>query len=178
MRGPAGVADEFVQHHARVAGQVEAGAVDEAKSNPAVGCGLDDVALANRFASPGLNGNAAHTRQGAGTDRRLNVADGLGGIRRASCLGVLNMLGRRVDDIADETGAIGRGKSSALFASEVILQNQFVVVLDQVGAGSLEIFVEKQIRVTMRTQAITGQLGAGGQLDIKFTGIIQSAPQS
>ncbi len=47
-----------------------------------------------------------------------------------------------------------------------------------VDAGSLEIFVEKQIRVTMCTQAITGRLGAGGQLGIKFTGIIQSAPQS
>src|SRR5258708_4482657 len=180
MRGPVGVADEFVQHHARATGKLKAGAVDEAKSNPAVGCGLDDVALANRFANPGLNGNAARTRQGAGTDRRLNVADDLGSIRRASCLGVLNMPCQRVDKIAGEVSAIGRRKRSALFAPEVILQDQFVVVLgkNQVDAGSLKISVEKQTRVGMRTHAIIGQLGAKGQIDIKFTGIIKRAPKS
>ena len=147
MRGPVGVADEFVQHHARATGKLEAGAVDEAKSNPAVGCGLDDVALANRIANLGLNGNSARTRQGAGTDRRLNMADNLGGIRRASCSGVLNIPCQRVDNIAGEVGTIGRRKRSALLASEVILQDRFVVVLgnNQVDAGSPKISVKRQI---------------------------------
>ena len=195
MRGPVGVADEFVQHHARATGQLEAGAVDEAKSNPAVGCGLDDVALANRIANLSLNGNSARTRQGAGTDRRLNIADNLGGIRRASCLGVLNMPCQRVDNIAGEVGTIGRRKRCALLASQVILRDRFVVVLgnNQVDAGSPKISVKRQIWVGdvsdrgcgeandvgvpmgMRTQAITGQLGVNGQLDINFAGIIQSA---
>ena len=78
MRGAVGVADEFVQHHASAAGQVEHGAVDEANSDPPVGCGLDHVALANRIADHDLNGNAARTPEGAATDRRLNIADDLG----------------------------------------------------------------------------------------------------
>ena len=46
-------------------------------------------------------------------------------------------------------GAIGRRQRSALLALEVIVQDQFVVVFgkDQVKAGSLEISVEKQLRV-------------------------------
>ncbi len=127
------------------------------------------------------------------------MADDLGGIRRASCLGVLNMPCQRVDNIAGEMRTIGRRKRGALLASEVILQDQFVVVLgnNQVDAGSPKISIQKQIRVGddnrirrsvrrrndvmpmgMRTQAITGQLGVNGQLDIKFAGIVQRAPQS
>ena len=75
------------------------------------------------------------------------MADNLGGIRRASRLGVLNMTCRRVDNIAGEVGTIGRRKRSALLASEVILQDQFVVVLgnNQVDAGSPKISVKRQI---------------------------------
>ena len=78
MRGAGGVADEFVQHHASAAGQVEHGAVDEANSDPPVGCGLDHVTLANRIANDDLNGNAALSPEGAVTDRCLNIADDLG----------------------------------------------------------------------------------------------------
>ena len=78
MRGAVGVADEFVQHHASAVGQVEHGAVDEANSDPPVGCGLDHVTLANRIADDDLNGNAVRTPEGAAADRCLNIADDLG----------------------------------------------------------------------------------------------------
>ena len=86
---------------------------------------------------------------------------------------------QRVDKIAAEVGAIGRRKRSALLALEVILQDQFVVVLgkNQVDAGPLEISIEKQLRVgdelhpkeraaretvwprRMRTRTVIRQLG-------------------
>ncbi len=78
MRCAGGVADEFVQHHASAAGQVEHGAVDEANSDPPVGCGLDHVTLANRIANDDVNGNAVRSPEGAVTDRCLNIADDLG----------------------------------------------------------------------------------------------------
>src|SRR5260370_41596982 len=78
LRAAAGVADEFVQRHARAAGQVEHGAVDEANSDPPVGCGLDHVTLANGIANHDLNGNAVRTPECAAADRRLNIADDLG----------------------------------------------------------------------------------------------------
>src|SRR6266481_3856606 len=195
LRGPVGVADKFVQHHARAAGQVEGGAVDEANTGPAVGGGLDDVALANRIADLDLNGSAARTREGARTNRRLNMADDLGGIR-GSRLGVPNMPRQRVDNIAGEMGAVGRRQRSALLALEVIRQEQFVVILgkDQVNAGSLEIAVEQQMRsgdddrirggvrsgwrnslevaMRMRMRAWT----SNGEHGIIFAGVIQSNP--
>ena len=77
MQSAGGVADELVQHHASVAGQVEHGAVDEANSDPPVGCGLDHVTLANRIANDDANGNAIRAREGAAANRCLNIADDL-----------------------------------------------------------------------------------------------------
>ena len=129
------------------------------------------------------------------------MADDLGGIRRASCLGVLNMPCQRVDNIAGEVGAIGRRQRGALLALEIIAQDELLVVLgkNQVDAGSLEISVKEQlcvrddnrvrrsvrrrngldvdVPVGMRTQAISGQLGVSGQRGVEFAGVIQRAPQ-
>ena len=46
-------------------------------------------------------------------------------------------------------GAVGRGQRGALLALEIIVQDEFAVVLgkDQVDAGSLEIPVEQKLRV-------------------------------
>ena len=51
--------------------------------------------------------------------------------------------------IAGEMGAVGRGQRGALLALEVIVQDQFVVVVgeDQIDAGPLEVSVEQQMRV-------------------------------
>ena len=74
------------------------------------------------------------------------MADGLSGIR---CLTALDLSGQRIDKIAGEIGAIGRRQRRALFAREVILQNQFVIVFgnNEIGAGALEISVEQQVRI-------------------------------
>jgi hypothetical protein len=64
-------------------------------------------------------------------------------------LGIFDVAGQRVDQIAGEVGAIGRRQRRAIFALEVILQNQFVVVLgkDEVDARPLEVSLKKQIGV-------------------------------
>src|SRR5712672_3857833 len=77
MRRAVGMA-ELAYHYASVTGEVEYGAVDEANSDPPVGCGLDRVALANGIADHDSNGNAVRSSEGAATDRRLNIAGDLG----------------------------------------------------------------------------------------------------
>src|SRR5437762_11028321 len=64
MRRAVGVADELAYHYASVTGQAEHGAVDEADSDPPVGCGLDHIALANGIANHDLNGNAVRAPEG------------------------------------------------------------------------------------------------------------------
>ena len=79
-----------------------------------------------------------------------DVADDLTcGGRGAACLAVLNMAGERVDEIAGQMSAVRRGQRRTLLALEVIVKDQFGVVLgqDQVDAGPLEVCVEKQMRV-------------------------------
>ena len=97
--------------------------------------------------------------------------------------------------IAGEMGAIGRRQRGALLALEVIVQDQFVVVLgkDQVDAGPLEVAVEQQMRVgnddrirrrmrrvrgnrldvampmRMQARAVSGKLG------VEFASVIQWA---
>ena len=82
-------------------------------------------------------------------DELGDMADDLAGARAAVGLRVLTCAGQRVDDVAGEMGAIGRRQRGALLALEVIVQDQFVVVLgkDQVDAGPLEVAAEKQMRV-------------------------------
>ncbi len=77
------------------------------------------------------------------------MADHGGDAGAAVGLGIFDMAGQRVDEVAGEVGAVGRRQRGALLALEVILQDQFVVVLgqDQVDAGSLEIPVEQQMRI-------------------------------
>ena len=78
IRSAVGLGDEFAQLHAGAAGQVEHCAIDEANSDPPVGCGLDDVTLANRIANCDFNGDAARTPDSAAASyRRLNVANHL-----------------------------------------------------------------------------------------------------
>ncbi len=59
------------------------------------------------------------------------------------------MAGQRIDEIAGEMRAVGRGQRRALLGLEIIVQDEFVIVLgqDQIDAGPLEVCVEKQMRV-------------------------------
>ena len=57
--------------------------------------------------------------------------------------------GQCIDDVAGEVSAIGRGQRGAFLALEVIMENEFVVVLgeDQVDARPLEVAVEQQVGI-------------------------------
>ena len=82
---------------------------------------------------------------GRGTGKLGDMADHLAGPGAAVCLGIVDITGQRVDELAGEVGAIRRCQRGALFAFEVILQNQFVVVLGQnkVDAGPFEVALEQ-----------------------------------
>jgi len=103
------------------------------------------------------------------------------------------MAGERVDEIAGQMRAIGRGQRRALLAPEVIVKHQFGVVLgqDQVDAGPFEVRVEKQMRVGNddrvcwnlgravnrygRTRRLMPTGAIGGKRGVKFASVIQWA---
>ena len=111
-----------------------------------------------------------------------------------SACAILDMAGQRVDDVAGEMGAIGRGQRGALLALEVVVQDEFVVVAgqDQVDAGPLEVAGEQQmgvgnddgVRRRMRRNAIdmdmpmvVGSPGpSAGSIGIEFAGQTQMGP--
>ena len=145
---PVGVVDHFVEHHPRVRRQAEHGAVDEGDAERRTGAGLDHVAFFDVVALVQDDRDAVADR-GRGADELGDMADHLAGAGAAVGLRIFDMAGQRVDDVAGEMGAIGRRQRGALLALEVIVQDQFVVVLgkDQVDAGPLEVAVEQQMRV-------------------------------
>ena len=87
--------------------------------------------------------------RGRGADELGHMADDLAGAGTAIGLRIFDVTGQRVDEIAGEMGAIGRGQRRALLALEVIMQDQFLVVLgkNEIDAGPLELSAEKQMRV-------------------------------
>ena len=56
---------------------------------------------------------------------------------------------QRVDDVAGEVGAVGRGQRGALLAPEVLAQHELAVAIgeDQVDAGPLEVPVEQEMSI-------------------------------
>ena len=60
-----------------------------------------------------------------------DVTDDLGHAGAAVGLRELGVAGQRVDDVAGEVGAIGRGQRRPLLALEVIVQHHFVAVAGQ-----------------------------------------------
>ena len=61
----------------------------------------------------------------------------------------LGVPGQRVDDVAGEVGAIGRGQRGAFLALEVLAQHELLVATgeDQVDARPLEVAVEQQMSI-------------------------------
>ena len=146
---PVGVVDHLVEHHSRIRRQAEHGAVDEGDAERRIGAGLDDVAFFDVVAVVQDDRDAVADR-GRGAGELGDMADHLADARRCRRPArYCDVAGQRVDDVAGEMGAIGRRQRGALLALEVILQDQFLVVLgkDQVDAGPLEIAVEQQMRV-------------------------------
>ena len=125
---PVGVVDHFVEHHSRVRREAEHGAVDEGDAERRIGAGLDDVAFFDVVAVVQDDRNAV-ANDGRGARELGDMADHLGGARAAAGLRVFGVAGQRVDEIAGEVRAIGRRQRRALLALEVIVQDQFVVVM-------------------------------------------------
>lgn len=73
------------------------------------------------------------------------VTDNLVDAGAAVRLGIFDVAGQRVDDIAGEMGSIRRCQRDMFLALEVVVQDQFLIVIgnDQIDAGPLEIAVEK-----------------------------------
>ena len=89
-------------------------------------------------------------------------------LRAAVGLRKLGVAGQRVDDVAGQMRAVGRGQRRALLALEVIVQDQLAVVLgkDEVDARSLEIAVEQQMRVGDDDRA--GRRMRGNAVDMRM----------
>ena len=77
------------------------------------------------------------------------MADDLAAARIAAGLRILNLAGQRVDDIAGEMSAVGRGQRRVLLALEVIMQDEFAAVAgkNEIDTGTLELCAEQQMRV-------------------------------
>jgi hypothetical protein len=116
---------------------------------------------------------------------------GAGGRGAAAGVGDFDMTGQRVDQGAGQMRAVGRGKRLVLLALEVVVQDEFVIVLrqDQVDARALEIGIEQEMRVG-NDDRIRGRMHmAGIQMDemrmipqafrgnraVKFASVIQRA---
>ena len=148
VRRPVRIVDHVVQHHPRIGRETEHGAVDEGDAELRIGSGLDHVALVDVVAHVQHDRNAVADHGGVAGELGY-VADDLARIRRAAGLGILNVTGKRVDDVAGQTGAIGRHQRGMLVAGEIILDDLFAAVLrqDQIGAGPLVVARKQQIGV-------------------------------
>lgn len=71
-------------------------------------------------------------------------------------LRVLDVAGERVDDVAGEMGAIGRGDRGALLALEVIVDDELVSVIGQheIDACALEVAMEQEIGIGNNERAL------------------------
>jgi len=145
---PVGVVDHFVEHHARVRRQAEHRAVDEGDAERRVRAGLHDVALLDIVAIV-QNDRDAVADRGRAALQLGDMADDLPDHRTGAGLADLDMPGERVDDVAGQMRAVGRGQRGALLALEIIVEHDFAVIAgqDQVNAGPLEVRVEQEMRV-------------------------------
>jgi hypothetical protein len=95
------------------------------------------------------------------------MTDNMAGSGATVSLRILDVAGQRVDNVAGEMGAVGRGQRRALLALEVIMQDQFLMVpgKDQIDAGPLEISIKKQLRVR-DDDCIRGNMRSVNRLDV------------
>ena len=153
---PVRVVDHLVEHHSRIRRQAEHGAVDEGDAERRIRAGLHHVALFDVVADIEDDRDAVADR-GRGARELGDVADDLASVVDVRGLRVFDMARKRVDDVAGEMSAVGRRQRCAVLALEVIVHDQFVVVLgkDQVDAGPLEVSVEQQLGIRNRDAART-----------------------
>lgn len=86
--------------------------------------------------------------------------------------------GERVDDVAGQMRAVGRGQGRAFFTPEVVVQDQLAIILrqDQIEAGTFEIAGEEQLGVVNDDRA--GQRISRNAVDMDLpTGVSVQARQ-
>ena len=164
---PVGVVDHLVEHHPRIRRQAEHGAVDEGDAERRVRAGLHDIALFDVVAVVQDDRDAVADR-GRAALKLADVADHLMVVCRAAGLAILHLAGQRVDEVAGQVGAVGGSERGVLLALEIVVQDEFAVVLgkDQVDAGSREIAVEQKLRVGNQDRIRGGVRGQMIDVDI------------
>ncbi len=162
---PVRVVDHLVQHHLGVRSETEHGAVDEGDAERRVAAGLHHVALVD-VVTLVQDDRDAVTNGGGAAGQLGDVADDLGGLGGAAGLRVLGVTGERVDEVAGEMRAIRRCQRRAVLALEIVVQNQFPIVLrdDEVEPGALEVAGEQQLPVVDGDRA--GRSVGGNAVDM------------
>ncbi|MGL3212640.1 hypothetical protein [Bradyrhizobium sp. BR 1433] len=168
---PVRVVDHFVQHHLGVRSETEHGAVDESDAERRVAAGLHHVTLVDVIAL--VQDDRDAVADGRGVPGQLgDMADDLGRLRRAAGLGILGVAGECVDEIAGEMRAVRRRQRRALLALEIVVQDEFPIVLrdDEVEPGPLEVAGEQQLPIVDDDRA--GRSMRGNAVDVHIsTGI-------
>jgi hypothetical protein len=95
------------------------------------------------------------------------MTNDLAGTGAAVSLRILDLAGQCADKVTGEVSAVGRGQRSVLLALEVIVQDQFLMVLgkDQINTGPLEFSVEEQMRIRHDDRA-RRDMGSPNRLDV------------
>jgi hypothetical protein len=145
---PVGVVDHFVQHHPRIRRQAEDGAVDEGDAERRIRSGGDHVAFFDVVTIVKNDRNTVADR-GRGAGELGHMADDLARARIAAGLRILNLTGKRIDEIPGEMGAIGRCQRRMFLALEVIVQNEFAAVAgeNEINTCALELTAKQQLSV-------------------------------
>ncbi len=150
IAGSIGAVDEFVQHHARIAGEVERGAVGEHDAERGAGTGLHHVALLDYVAGIQRDRDAIAHDGGIAFDL-LDPADRLRRRLRRSGLRVLpgrERTGQGLDDGGSEACAFRRKQGRPLVAEKVADGGEAFTVGAgdfQVAAGALEFAIEQKL---------------------------------
>ncbi|MFK4528421.1 hypothetical protein ABIF90_006402 [Bradyrhizobium japonicum] len=152
---PVGVVDHLVQHHPRIGGQAEHGAVDEGDAERRIRAGRDHIALLDVIAVVQRDRDAVANR-GRAAGEFCDVADDLRGGDAGRGLRNLHMARERVDDVAGEMGAIGRGDRCALVALEIIVNDELMPLVGQheVETCALELAIEDQVSIGNNERAV------------------------
>ena len=81
--------------------------------------------------------------------RRAARCGSVVGIGVAVSLGIIDMAGQRIDEIAGQVGAIGRCQRRVLFALEVIVNDELAAIAgkNEIDTGAFEVSAEQQLRI-------------------------------
>src|SRR6202035_121985 len=154
--------------------KAEPGAVDKGNANRGIRSGRDHVALFDVVAVIQDDRDAVAGRRG-GANELGYMADDLVGARSAIRLRILDLAGKRGDEIAGKVSAIGRCQRRALLALEVVMKNNLPVFAgkNEIDAGSFELSTEKQMGIG-NDDRIRGNMGGVNCLGVNVAARMQA----